>query len=263
MGTGAGECGEMRRALGVYVLGAIDPADRKAVDQHLARCPTCRDELTGLTALPAMLSKVPVSEADRLLLSDDGPTPEGALARSRPARHVSRSTTFRAGRHPSRNTRARPARHLSRSMKASGRRWRRWRDGAILAAAVLVACAGAVTASRALYPPTVRPGAEATPWAATVSGSNQRTHAGLTVRYTPQAWGLKLEAQVSGIPVGTRCELLVMNSRGQRVPAGSWTIAPREELAWYPASSSVRASAAASFVVTTAGRALVSARERW
>jgi hypothetical protein len=83
------------------------------------------------------------------------------------------------------------------------------------------------------------------------------------VRYTPQAWGLKLEAQVSGIPVGTRCELLVMNSRGQRVPAGSWTIAPREELAWYPASSSVRASAAASFVVTTAGRALVSARERW
>jgi hypothetical protein len=242
MGTGGGECGEMRRALGVYVLGAIDPADRKAVDQHLARCPTCRDELTGLAALPAMLSKVPVSEADRLLLSDDGPagpTPQGALARSRPARHLSRST------------------------KASGRRWRRWRDGAILAAAVLVACAGAVTASRALYPPTVRPGAEATSWAVTVSGSNQRTHAGLTVRYTPQAWGLKLEAQVSGIPVGTRCELLVMNSRGQRVAAGSWTIAPREELAWYPASSSVRASAAASFVVTTAGRALVSARERW
>jgi hypothetical protein len=73
---------------------------------------------------------------------------------------------------------------------------------------------------------------------------------------------MKLEAQVSGIPVGTRCELLVMNSRGQRVPAGSWTIAYRQGRAWYPASSSVRASAAASFVVTTAGKALVSARER-
>ncbi|MGI8452084.1 MAG: zf-HC2 domain-containing protein, partial [Streptosporangiaceae bacterium] len=41
-------CAEIRAALGVYVVGAIDPADRAAVDSHLAWCTGCREELAGL-----------------------------------------------------------------------------------------------------------------------------------------------------------------------------------------------------------------------
>jgi putative zinc finger protein len=42
------DCAEARTSLGVYVLGAIDPAERGLVDAHLATCRDCRDELAGL-----------------------------------------------------------------------------------------------------------------------------------------------------------------------------------------------------------------------
>ena len=53
--TGMAGCREIRQALGVYVLGAIDPAERAQVDEHLASCPGCREDLAGLAGLPAML----------------------------------------------------------------------------------------------------------------------------------------------------------------------------------------------------------------
>ena len=52
--------------LGVYVLGAIAPADRAVVSRHPASCPRCREEVAGLTGLPALLRKVPVADAMQL-----------------------------------------------------------------------------------------------------------------------------------------------------------------------------------------------------
>ncbi|MGH3125397.1 MAG: anti-sigma factor family protein, partial [Streptosporangiaceae bacterium] len=72
--TGAGECGEIRHALGVYILGAISPADRGAVDRHLAWCADCRAELTGLAALPGRLGSVPAGDVTSLARdAADGP----------------------------------------------------------------------------------------------------------------------------------------------------------------------------------------------
>ena len=42
------DCADARASLGVYVLGAIDPAERSLVDAHLLTCEDCRDELAGL-----------------------------------------------------------------------------------------------------------------------------------------------------------------------------------------------------------------------
>ena len=56
--TSAWECADTRQALGVYVLGAIDPAERSLVDAHVSGCPECQDELAGLAGLPALLSRV-------------------------------------------------------------------------------------------------------------------------------------------------------------------------------------------------------------
>ena len=61
--TPAMECPEARVSLGVYVLGAIDPAERALVDAHLATCRDCRDELAGLAGLPALLARVSAEEA--------------------------------------------------------------------------------------------------------------------------------------------------------------------------------------------------------
>ena len=46
------DCADARASLGVYVLGAIDPAERSLVDAHLLTCQDCRDELAGLAACP-------------------------------------------------------------------------------------------------------------------------------------------------------------------------------------------------------------------
>ena len=64
--NGMAGCREIRQALGVYVLGAIDPAERNRVDEHLATCHECREELASLAGLPALLRKVPIVEAERL-----------------------------------------------------------------------------------------------------------------------------------------------------------------------------------------------------
>ncbi len=73
--TQAIECPEARVSLGVYVLGAIDPADRALVDAHLTTCNACRDELAGLAGLPALLSRVSAEEAFALA-SAEGPSSE-------------------------------------------------------------------------------------------------------------------------------------------------------------------------------------------
>src|SRR5581483_3145650 len=71
-GTGAGamidswDCAEVRISLGVYVLGAIDPAERAMVDAHLATCRDCRDELAGLAGIPALLARVGPEELARI-----------------------------------------------------------------------------------------------------------------------------------------------------------------------------------------------------
>src|SRR6185437_1137124 len=59
----AGTCAGIRPQLGVYLTGAIAPADRVAVVRHLTVCADCRAELAGLAGLPALLRRPPVQAA--------------------------------------------------------------------------------------------------------------------------------------------------------------------------------------------------------
>lgn len=74
-------CADVRRALGVYVVGAIDPAERVCVDHHLAVCPDCRAELAALAGLPALLGRVTLDEVARgpAQVPPAGPPPERLL----------------------------------------------------------------------------------------------------------------------------------------------------------------------------------------
>ena len=69
--------------------------------------------------------------------------------------------------------------------------------------------------------------------------------------------GVELHVQVTGIATGTRCAFEVTDSSGHESAAGSWTVAGGYENAWYPASSSVPASAVRGFVVTAGAQPLV------
>jgi len=85
----AGTCAGVRSLLGVYLTGAIAPADRAAVIRHLAACADCRAELAGLAALPALLRRPPVRAAvqapgaDDETPDEDGPRRLARLVRRR------------------------------------------------------------------------------------------------------------------------------------------------------------------------------------
>jgi anti-sigma factor RsiW len=77
---GSGACADIRVQLGIYVFGAITPADRALVVQHLATCPNCRDELVGLAALPGLLHRPSIAAA---AFPDDDPQPAPIARRRR------------------------------------------------------------------------------------------------------------------------------------------------------------------------------------
>jgi hypothetical protein len=227
--TTSAECGEIRRALGVYVVGAIAPGERSVVENHLAECARCRAELAGMAGLPALLGRVPADEAI-VLLRDGG------------------------------NAEPLPAQPLQSLLGRTARLRRRvlWPRLAAAAVVGLLIGGGAITAARLFGQSQVQPPAVAArPWTAEVRGTNASTHAAALVRYVAQPWGLELDVQVQGIPAGTRCELEVTEADGQDVAAGSWTVASGHQGARYPASSSVMLSGAHGFVIKSGARILV------
>ena len=121
--TGMAGCREIRQALGVYVLGAIDPAERAQVDEHLATCADCREELASLAGLPAMLRKVSVVEAERLAVAEQDPELTAVPSPEMLPSLVARTTNVR--------------------------RIHRWRGLAAAAAVALVALAGGAAVTSA------------------------------------------------------------------------------------------------------------------
>jgi hypothetical protein len=54
-----------------YVLGALDSEDRRAFEQHLAKCARCSSAVAEFAGLPGILSKLSSEDAVALLASDD------------------------------------------------------------------------------------------------------------------------------------------------------------------------------------------------
>jgi hypothetical protein len=230
--TAPRDCAEIRAALGVYVVGAIDPADRATLDSHLGWCTGCREELAGLAALPGRLGSVPDADVTMLVLDESG-----VAGRDGPPEAVLRSLLERA---------------------AALRRRLRWRRVAAALAVAVIASGGAVAVSRVVDPAAPRPVASALPRMEMAHGRDPLTGAGATVRYLARPWGIQMQVQVSRVSPGTRCELLVVGPGG-RVVAGGWTVAAGYVDAWYPASAPLGVPGVRGFVVASAtGKTLVS-----
>ncbi len=229
--TGTAECRQIRQALGVYVLGAIDPAERAQVDEHLATCPECREELASLAGLPAMLRKVPVVEAERLAAAEEDPELTGI-----PSPEMLTSLLGRT---------------------ANVRRIRRWRGLAAAAAVALVAVAGGAAVTNALQPSGSPPNAPAnvTAWHQTSGTGPAGAH--LTVRYLHKTWGTEMEVNVTGLRPGSVCEFQVTDKSGGHSVVGSWVL--WQGNAWYPASTWLGEGNLSAFQVTIHGHVVASA----
>ncbi|GAA4636108.1 zf-HC2 domain-containing protein [Actinoallomurus vinaceus] len=229
-------CADLRALLGVYVLGAIDPAERAVVDAHLTHCRRCRDELAGLAGLPALLGRVTEEQ-----IAQAGAPPqellEPLLARG-------------AAEHRARN-----------------RRSRRWL--AVAAAAALITggagVAGGVRlgADRPVATPT--PGWTATPGptatgGTTVRGKDAATGVSAQITMWSKEWGTAFTVRLTGAPVGSRCRLVAVGRDGQRDIAGGWQV-EYEGSAEFSGSSMIPSDRITSLEVRTVdGERLLSVR---
>jgi hypothetical protein len=232
--TKAWDCAEARPSLGVYVLGAIDPAERALVDAHLAACRDCRDELAGLAGLPALLSRVDPDEVSRIRADDAIGEPEAGQP---------------------------PAELLGTVLDLAAARKRRNRWRYLSAAAAVVVIAGGVfaglheagTTTRTVAVP-LSPGHGGWEQAAATSAV---TGASATVAYASELWGDAFQVLVEHIPVGTTCQLWVVHPDGSRTRVASWTTARDEGQVWYPGSMPATAGPIGKFEITAGGRLLV------
>lgn len=100
--------------VGAYVLGALTSGERSAYERHLASCPSCREEVAELAVLPGLLGRV------------DAPTVQSLDVPAEPAPpHLLLATL-----------------HAAQQERHRSRRWRHWRLGAGIAAALLAAAVG-------------------------------------------------------------------------------------------------------------------------
>lgn len=185
-----------------YVIGELEPKEARVVEEHLARCPGCREEVRSLREVQRLLASVPV---EAML---EGPPDDADLLLQRTLREV-------RGEEPD----------------TTGRR-RKWAAAAAVVA-VAALCVGVLVGWTMADPAPVvyaAPGASPAPMkpgTRFVTAEDPGTGARLTVRLVPAPGWVRLNAAVSGIPAGQACHLVVIGRNGTREMAGGWLVSRR------------------------------------
>ncbi|TDV39793.1 anti-sigma factor family protein [Actinophytocola oryzae] len=206
--------------LGVYLLGALDPAERSAFESHLAYCATCRGELVRLAPLPGLLNQIaPEDFADSLPSATAEPM--GAVAtRAQPVtepvplpQHVPQPRAgdqheppTRPGNKPNGRSGGRPP---------SSRRL--WRVAAVFVAVVALA-AGGIFGWQALRHSTDTTQADGVVW----TGKSADGAATVEARLIDREWGTEFQMTFHGMPPDRECYLVVFDHYGNRQIAGWW-----------------------------------------
>jgi hypothetical protein len=229
-------CHDTRLHLGVYVLGAIDPADRARVDQHLATCRPCRDQLAGLAALPALLGRVtepqltPPAGDDELLTS-----------------LLNRAQAERPRRLPQ-------ARRVLVPLAIAGS----VAAGTLLGFTLTdhhtttgaLPSVSATTRGPASSPTTTRA-------AEHLVAADPKTKVRAEIGLWPREGGTSLSIHLTGVPVHTRCHLIAVSRDGARDTAAGWTIEDEAYDDYRGSTMITRPDLDHLEVVTTSGKTLL------
>jgi hypothetical protein len=227
-------CAQARISLGVYVLGALEPAERAAVDAHLATCEGCREELADLESLPAVLASL--STEDAVAVDDGWPHERAAL--------IDTPTAPGAAERPGDLSAVQGRRNIFRTTLLS-------------VAAALVIALGAVSVGIYAGQPDAGPyaGPALGPWQIAQGSNAADMHA--IVRYRPMGWGTQVAVQMTGIPLNTPCAIEAYQRNGIATGGGSWITDKNEGKVWYTASAAVSKNTVTKFVITVAGHAAI------
>jgi predicted anti-sigma-YlaC factor YlaD len=222
-----------------YLLETLSPEEKQRVEEHLAGCAECRDEVDALREWTMALHAVPQA----MLL--DGPPEDADLLLQRTLRQV--------------------------RSEASGTRHRRT---AMLASAAAVVVAAAIASGvvvgrgtapdrplQALPTASARTSPAAPPGTRFASTTDAGTGARISVAVQPAAGWVRVNATVAGIAAGERCRLEVVGRDGTAVLAGSWLVSREGANAGTTLNGSALidpADVASVRVISTSGRQFVS-----
>jgi hypothetical protein len=220
-----------RASLGAYVLGALDDRERDRVDEHVAACSRCREELEALIPVRAYLGRVAAEELDAVDARDAArrrELPGGDAPHSRP-----------------RELHGADAPRPRSALRLAARR----RAGA--AAALAVAALLALIA----WP---RDGGDEPPVAtARSTATDARTGVRASVAATSRLWGTELRVRMSGATPGQRCRLIARARDGRSDVAATWWTTYGGSAEVTGAAAIPAADLVALDVVTATGRRLV------
>ncbi|WP_345751459.1 anti-sigma factor family protein [Microbacterium rhizophilus] len=88
-GDHEGEHAEFAEWDAAYVLGALTPADRRRFEEHLERCPRCREAVADLASMPGLLARAGAPDAV------EAPRPPADLLERMRAREARRARGIR------------------------------------------------------------------------------------------------------------------------------------------------------------------------
>lgn len=227
-------CSWVRTSLGVYVLGAIEPAERAEVDAHLPVCSMCRDEVAGLAGLPALLGRISEEQISQVA------EPPPALLEQL----------------------------LAKAAAERPNRRRQWLAlgmaavfvlivGALIGALLTPGSGGSFNPPIAGSPPKVTTSAPATQQMEERSAMDPLTKVEAWVGMQDEEWGTALTVRLRGAPEGTRCRLYAVSANGHRDAAGAWQYGSRDYEEFHGSTMISRADLSHIEVVLTNGRRLI------
>ena len=228
-------CSWVRTSLGVYVLGAIDPAERAEVDAHLPSCSRCRDEVAALAGLPALLGRISEEQISQVTAPPPPALLEQLLAKA-------------AAKRPDRR--------------------RQWLPLAVAAVFVLIvgALVGALLTpgpDRSLVPPVAQSSPRVTTSVPATEQLEERsavdpvTKVEAWVGAEDEEWGTALTIRLKGAPTGARCRLYAVAANGHRDAAGAWQYGSLDYEEFHGSTMIALADLSRVEVVLTNGRRLI------
>jgi anti-sigma factor RsiW len=178
-------------ALGAYVLGALERAERVRLEAHLETCAICSEELDELAPLPGLLSRLTLDEAEVLELEEAPRVEAGTGA---------------------------PLERALFEVARERRRSRLLRATAVAAALVLAAV---VLAGGLLLDGGGGNGGTAP---LTAAASDLQTGVSGSAELTREPWGTRVELSLAGVRPGERCRLVARAVGGRTEVAATWRV---------------------------------------